>query len=389
MSRRAQAREVVGSEASSGKILSPRRALAPQRIPQLLVQKALVTTRDLLAGEVRITPLSQRHQNFRVSLDHAPGFFIKQGTQAGTTGTLAREARIYELLTRAPANPSVCRFLPRVHDYDARADVLILEEVACANDLLKYHEGSARFPVGIGRSLGQALGSLHAAALPEAPPECGRPMALNLQRPELGVLRRASAATLELMQLVRQQPCLFEGLEKLRLEWRSETFIHCDVKLANVLVERGARRRIQGVRLVDWEFAGLGDPAWDLGSVFAAYLALWVSSIPMPRTDEPALLMHEAGSPLLRIQPLLGAFWDSYCRTLESMDGPTPDLWRALRMTAARLLQTVYELCQFTMDLSGRMAVLVQLAINILDRPQDALVHLLALPTPSMKPSPR
>jgi len=135
------------------------------------------------------------------------------------------------------------------------------------------------------------------------------------------------------------------------------------------------------LKIVDWELARLGDPCWDVGSVFANYLSFWLFSIPITGEDPPDRFMDLARYPLERMQPAIRSFWQSYVRTME-LDAATSDDWLlcAVKYGAARLVQTAYEQMQMSIHLTGNVVCLLQLSLNILQRPREAMVHLLGLP---------
>ena len=57
------------------------------------------------------------------------------------------------------------------------------------------------------------------------------------------------------------------------------------------------------------------------------------------------------------------------------------ELTRATKYAGARLLQTAFEIMQTASDLPGNIITLVQLAHNLLVRPEEAVVRLLRLET--------
>jgi hypothetical protein len=81
------------------------------------------------------------------------------------------------------------------------------------------------------------------------------------------------------------------------------------------------------------------------------------------------------------MHPAMRSFWQSYVRYME-LDAATSGEWllRAVEYGAARLVQTGYELTQMSLRLTGNIVSLLQLGLNILQRPQEAIVHLLGLP---------
>jgi hypothetical protein len=133
------------------------------------------------------------------------------------------------------------------------------------------------------------------------------------------------------------------------------------------MVLRDARGRGIGVTLVDWEGAGMGGAAWDVGSVLADYLACWVESLER---------LH-----LPRVRRPVHAFWDAYAAAA-GLSARAADrlLLAAARHAGARLLQTAAEQAQVTLHLTDTTLYTAQVGTNVLLRPAEALVRLLGLP---------
>ena len=175
---------------------------------------------------------------------------------------------------------------------------------------------------------------------------------------------------------------LWQRLDELRQDWRGEALIHYDGKWDNWLVlAEPAPRRTTRLKMVDWEFAGLGDPCWDIGTVFMDYLSFWLLSIPITGEAPPERFMELSRYPLERMQPALRAFWQAYVQHV-SLDATTSYHWllRAVKYGAARLVQIGFEQMQTSMQLTGPIVCLLQLSLNILRRPHEAAVYLLGIP---------
>lgn len=181
---------------------------------------------------------------------------------------------------------------------------------------------------------------------------------------------------------MQHSPKLCRSLDELREGWRTETLIHNDIKWDNcVIFARPSSKRKTRLKIVDWEVAGMGDPCWDIGSVFSNYLSFWLLSIPITGENPPDRFIELARYPLESMQPAMRSFWQSYVRYME-LDAATSGEWllRAIKYGAARLVQTGYEQMQMSIHLTGNVVCLLQLGLNILQRPQEAIVHLLGLP---------
>jgi aminoglycoside phosphotransferase (APT) family kinase protein len=140
---------------------------------------------------------------------------------------------------------------------------------------------------------------------------------------------------------------------------------------------------VEGIKVVDWELAGLGDPAWDVGALFGEYLGFWLLSIPITGERPPEQFLDMAQFPLSRIQPALGAFWRSYKgqRGFSEEEG-AQFLWRAVAYAACRLLQTAFESSQGASKLTGNALCFLQLSFNVLQRPFEVAAQLLGIAEP-------
>jgi hypothetical protein len=277
--------------------------------------------------------------------------------------------------------------------------MLVLQLFPNIETLLEYHGKTGRFSVAYARQLADALSVLHAVRLESladvdeasrsTPGSCEallsqskEPWALAIHHPGLDTLGDMSAASVQFVSTIQQYAPFEELLDGLRGEWRGTCLVHGDVKWANCLLSRAeAGARAAQLKLVDWEFAGWGDPCWDVGSVFADYLNFWLLSMPVGEQVEPAELWGLARCPIERMQPALAAFWEHYC--LRSGLGPVaglPWLVRSVRYAAVRLLQLGFEQSQYASQLSSNTLLLLQLSLNMLQRPGQAMQQLLGLP---------
>jgi thiamine kinase-like enzyme len=344
---------------------------------------------SIVDGDLVVLDATRRNRNIKVFRSEGPCYLVKQGIDIDGRETVAHEAAIYELLGRSSDERGIVQHLPRVFEFDAKTGTLVLELFDRASDLRAHHSRLGRFPVGLGSDLGHALAHLHRIPLGPAGterdlawPTVGPAWALVVHRPPLRRFWEMSGATVALTRIVQQFDQLCEMLDDLWASWRVETLIHNDLKTENCVVLTGRRGRGR-VKIVDWEFAGPGDPYWDVGSVFGSYLSSWLLSVPVlgPEFDDRSLAL--AGLPLERMQPALRSFWSSYVaqRGLGAEQIAT-GLARAVRYSGARLLQTAYEQTQASQQLNGNIVGILQLASNVMARPWEACGALLGIPLP-------
>jgi hypothetical protein len=136
--------------------------------------------------------------------------------------------------------------LPRIHRFDARLNLLVLEWIED-----QEAEPSPRI-------LGGCLRALHRTPL--ALTQHADPYACFLG-PSPRSYAAMSAAELSLISFVQSRPEATRAL--VELHTRRDVCVHGDFKRANVMIGR------EGLVLIDWERAAISDPCRDLGAFIA------------------------------------------------------------------------------------------------------------------------
>ncbi len=363
--------------------------LAIQEVAPYLLHRKLISPEVVVRGDLLVIDEARRNSNYKVMSRQGPGYLLKQGIGPNGSAMVAREARIYlSIQARADAQ-RLRRYLPNCYGYDPETGVLILELLYEAESMGSLRRRHGRCSTALASAVGEALGSLHALPGREKQPSgqerelfYNPPWALAIHRPPLAIFRDISSANLRLIEMIQNTTEFCRLLDELRQGWRMDTLIHFDIKGDNLVVYTPPNgQRKTRVALVDWESARMGDVCWDIASVFSDYLGHWLFSIPITGEEPPERFLEMARYPLESIQPAIRAFWHSYVRCMgmdKAMSMQT--LLRSVRYSAVRLLQTGYESLQLSSQLSGNIYGLLQLSLNILQRPLEASVYLLGIP---------
>jgi thiamine kinase-like enzyme len=182
--------------------------------------------------------------------------------------------------------------------------------------------------------------------------------------------------------IIDKYPEFLTSIERLRNEWKVNSLIHGDMKWDNCIVYSEADAATENLKLkiIDWELADLGDSSWDVGAVFQTYLSLWVMSIPVAGQNNPQLSEQLAKYKIEDMQPAIRHFWNAYT-TIMSFDkaSQTALLEKCCKYAAIRMIQTVYEQMHFMKQLTKNSVYLLQLSLNILKNPSEAITALLGL----------
>lgn len=350
-----------------------------------LLESGFLEAERVVAGDLTIHDASRRNRNFKILQDGGPCFFLKQATASDAEATVGREADILRFLAALPGERWLARHVPRVSRYDPARHLLILNMSRHAETLDQTLKRTGRVPSGVGAMLGRVLGTLHrATGSGPIRSRCERewsgqaPWVLGIHRPQVPYLWTASDANLSLVRIIQEFPGIQDGLDALQRSWAPECLIHGDVKAENIVL--GGAGRTSRLEVIDWELARLGDPAWDVGSVWSDVLRLWLLSIPMAQDSAIEETLELAPFPLKRMAPFARAFWRSYLRE-RALDGRKADLvlGRSMTFAAARLLQSAFESLTRSNKVTTNVVYLVQLSWNMMRSPHQAASDLLGL----------
>ena len=352
-----------------------------------LISKGHLTPKDIVTGDLRVVDVSSRSRNAMVSRRIGTEYMVKQGYDFDHVGQ-SREAQVYRHLAKR-RDSHVSRYLPKMYAYEDDAHILILEKIPDAQTLTAYHTTASNAPILIGKAVGRALGSIHkdlnSGAQGEGlePAEIGpvKPWVLSVHRPDVAVLAALSNANVQLLHRLQESSALCSCLQTLNDAWRYECLIHQDLKWDNCVVQsRPSTRTDAGLRFVDWELAGIGDPAWDVGTMVANYLAFWLLALPLSKHQSIDDVLESTPRPLASFQPAMRSFLSAYqASALISPSDYQPFLRRVVGYTAARLIQIAFEYLQSLVEMPAQALYFLQVGLNFAEHPQEALVHLVGL----------
>jgi hypothetical protein len=362
--------------------------LSRSNVVHYLLDQGLLSYDAVVDDDLMVADSTRRNHNFKVLCGAGQGFFIKQ-VKAGDrqiAANLAAEATCYHLARGIPEWPALGAIVPRDVLYDRQRHILVTELLPNAESLMEYHFRLKAFPPEAAALFGGQLGRLHGQP---APPLEGRPEASKFRRQPPWALSahcdrlfaEISGGSSKLFQIIQGFPDFQRTLDAMRDNWRYDQLVHGDLKWENcVIYPLASGDGNLGGRIVDWELADLGEPAWDVGGMLQSYICFWVISMRFDADRSLAAVEKTAAYPIERMQPSIRAFWQAYVDELK-IDTEAADamLIRSVRYGAARMIQTAYEALQYTAELSPTALALLQVSLNVLKDPKRAAVELLGL----------
>ncbi len=361
--------------------------LDQSEVAAYLLRRGLISEACIVDGDFQVIDASRRNRNFKAISKAGPSYMLKQRAGKSSDDSLAYESRVYQFLGAiSDGGASLSAHLPDHYGYDEQQGVLILELLRDAVNVHEHHAERRRCTVRSAAALGQALSRCHRLSRPSllttdaARLPVRTPWVLSLHRPGPELFREVSSANLQLIRIIQSTPEFPRQLDELREGWRVDSLIHNDIKWENCLLCSAGPNGKTQVKIIDWEFAGRGDSCWDAGAIFSNFLSSWLFSVPVTGEEPPDRYLELAQYPLEPMQPAIRAYWRAYARGMELQPQAAHEfLTRSMRYAAARLIQTGFEQMQRSAHLTGNQVCLLQLSLNIMRTPQEAIVHLLGI----------
>jgi aminoglycoside phosphotransferase (APT) family kinase protein len=354
--------------------------LSQHEVVPYLLARGFLTSHSVVEGDLIVDDVSRRNHNFLVA-SPSGRYLLKQAAGPERVQTISREAAFYKAVSEMESG--FLRYLPKFYLYDEDRQILVIESLENAETLREQQMRRGRSSGRVAEELADALAALHqidaGSAFEFVTVE---PLQVRLpHRPDLDIFRSISGGGIEVIKLIQADRNLVNALDQLTGEPKGSSVIHGDVRGDNFLlpVEALGERELW-LKIIDFEFTALGDPAVDVGWMFADYLSQWIFSLPLIAGYRPDHFDAIARWPLRKVQPLIHSFWRRYVSSMR-LDRSQSDQLRARTMKhcGVRLLHLALETTSRLSDITRSQLCLLQVGRNILLQPEAASVDLMGI----------
>ncbi len=339
----------------------------------------------------RVTVIPAKNFNLLITFADGRNLLIKQelhNDRGETKGEFLAVWRMQRLVKNFPNfGNKISNFLPELLHFDPDNSILIVKYLTDHGDLYRYYLQENQFPIEIARSIGQLLANIHSQTFERT--EYQQFLAdredPDISDPAIEIIRRLNRITpqifrviphecLQFFKLYQRFPSLSQAIIDLGNSITPSCLVHNDLKLNNILLDlnwQAPQSRV--IKLIDWERANWGDPAFDLGCILGSYLEIWLDSLVIGNALSINESLQLATTPLESLQPSLSILVQSYLVVFSDIIIARPDyLDRVIQFTGLALIQRV----EITIDedriFGNRGILMLQVAKQLLCTPQTA-----------------
>jgi len=352
-----------------------------------------------------ITVISAKNFNLLISFADGKNLLVKQqihNVQGKTKGEFSAAWQIQDLVKHFPTlGEKINIFLPELLYYDRDNSILVVKYLANYRDLYSYYTEENKFPIEIARSIGQLLATIHSQTFQQREyqhflNDSHREMfgishsSNTVMFQERGyaneIINRLGRITPQIFQIMPQDclqffklyqrfPSLSQAIVNLANSITPSCLVHNDLKINNILLDLDWNRiESKIIRLIDWECASWGDPAFDLGSILGSYLEIWLEGLIISSTLSINESLQLANTPLDVLQPSLFTLVRSYLDGFPEIINERPDyIERTIQFAGLCLIQRVEIAIDEERIFDNQGVIILQVAKQLICTPQSAM----------------
>jgi 5-methylthioribose kinase len=373
--------------------------LSSQNLFQYLLDLNLCTHQDLESIQIETLPAAKNF-NLLIKLPKERKLFVKQERHAFNgivVHELLNEWKFYQLQQHLQIFQYLKPSVIPVINFDEAHAIIIYEYLDKYSDLAKFYQQKKDFYSAIPTSIGKILATLHRTTFNN--PDCQKFLIkysnnknnFDFTNPVKMLEKSISRLSPEIFGLVPQDclkffifyqrySSLVEAVTELKDSWHPCCLTHNDLKLNNILIHQDwepslSEQLDEGImRLIDWERCAWGDPAFDLGTIIASYLQMWLSSLVVASSIQIEESLRLAETPLEFLQPSILALTQSYLRNFPMILEYRPDfLRRVVQFTGLSLIYQIQSIMQHQKIFGNTGICMLQVAKTLLCRPEQSL----------------
>jgi hypothetical protein len=339
----------------------------------------------------KVEPIAAKNFNLLVSLSDGRKLLVKQerhNQEGKAAGEFLSEWRIQEFLQQFSELGHIQSWMSVVLHFDAEHSIIIFSYLDEYRDLADFYGKENVFPTKVAHAIATILATVHRDTFNRqdyrdffSPKPDGLTtgqvpnLIQGLERIGPEIFGQVPADGLKFFALYQRYDSLGQAIRELADTFNPCCLIHNDLKLNNILLHKGWEQTGDSiVRLIDWERSTWGDPAFDLGTLIASYLLIWLSSLVISNALTIEESLRLAAIPLEQIQPSIAALTSTYLDTFPEILEHHPDfLRRVVQFAGFGLIQQIQAMIQYQKSFGNTGIAMLQVAKTLLCRPEQSM----------------
>ncbi|MDJ0619350.1 MAG: phosphotransferase [Calothrix sp. MO_192.B10] len=306
-----------------------------------------------------------------------------------------KESNLYFFIKNCDSLIDIWDFLPTIINFNINHLILIYKYPATYTTLQSFYENSNDFSKFIAQKVGKIIAKLHRKTnqsqecfnfMNEVQPNFHIPYpAYLLDRFEIDSFYKLSAQTLSFIAFYQRYDSLKSAVQELIINHRRFSLTHNNLKLNKILISKNILSKTNeenqtAIKLIDWENCSWGDPAFDVGTILAGYLQIWLNSL----TINPAINLEEslkfATIPLENLQPSLIFFIQAYLKEYPNILQNYPDfIQRVIQFSGLAIIYEIITKIESCHVFEGTDICMLQVAKNLLCKPSQSFRAILGI----------
>ncbi len=372
-------------------------SLSSHNVIQYLQDVGLCSLEDGASDKSELPGSSKNNFNLVVTLADNHQLLVKQKNNINNDAPpheLFKEWLFHQLIQQFPVFGNISAIAPLVVHFDEENSILVRNYLSEYLDLAIFYHNNDIFPQEIASAIGTTLAGLHRATfnrreyqdfMATAPQGEFR---YGFYNPAQGVgsispevFGTVPTDALKFYALYQQYESLESAIADLAYNWNPCCLTHNDLKLNNILVHsRWEKLDNCLVRLIDWSACAWGDPAFDLGTLLASYLGIWLKSLVVDPTFELEESLHLALTPLEILQPSIIALIRAYINAFPMILSYRSDfILRVTQFAGLALIHQIQDMITCRKYFSNADICMLQVAKSLLTMPEKAVLTIFGI----------
>ncbi len=371
--------------------------LSSNNVFDYLIERGLCSQEEKNLESVK--PKDAKNFNLLLSLQNERKLLVKQerqNKQGKTAGEFAIEWRNHQLFQQFTELNYLRASLSEILYFDVENSIAVFNYLNNYQDLSEFYAKENVFPIEIAAAVGEAIGNIHSATFDR---QQYQDFLIEKHASETQNFTIASIASIEnigpeifsmyprdgikFLEMYQRYDSLGRAIAEIIEAFQPCCLMHNDLKLNNILLCNDWKQIISQtessqpnpIRLIDWERGSWGDPAFDLGTIIASYLQLWLSSLVVSKDIPIDKALHFAMIPLDLIQPSIAALTIAYLNRFPQIIDRHPHfLIKVLQCAGLALIQQIQAMIQYQKSFGNAGVCMLQVAKSLLCHPEKSML---------------